>query len=143
MYLTQQFVQYPDVVRIQGQKGAELWRINSEINPQSQGFNDITAGEYDLEMEETVETGSFRAAIAQMLMEFSHNNPNSIPPDLIMNYMDIPFTVKNEIREFWKRQQEIEQENKDADRAVEIMKIKAMSDRNKQTDKKPDKKKEE
>lgn len=129
LYLLQKYVRYPEIIRIQGQKGAELWRINTEINPQNQGFNDISIGEYDLEMEETVETGSFRAAIAQMLMDFSHNNPNSIPPDIILNYVDIPFTAKTAIREYWQRMQEIEQENKDADRAVEIMKIKAMSDR--------------
>ena len=129
MFLLQQYVRYPEIIRIEGQKGAELWRINSQLNPQNQGFNDISIGEYDLEMEETVETGSFRAAIAQMLIEFSQNNPGTIPPDIILNYVDIPFTVKNQIRDYWLAQQEQKQANLDADRAVEIMKIKAMSDR--------------
>jgi hypothetical protein len=125
MFLIQHYVQAPEVIRIQGQKGAELMRINSEINPQSQGFNDITAGEYDLEMEETVETGTFRAAVAELLMEFSHNNPNSIPPDIILDYANLPFTVKQQVREFWQAQQEQEQANIEADRQLEIMKIEA------------------
>lgn len=125
MYLLQQYVYYPEIIRINGERAVELLRINSQINPQSQGFNDITAGEYDLEMEETVETGTFRAAIAEMLIEFSHNNPNTIPPDIILEYANLPFTVKNRIREYWEMQQQAEQENRDADRALEIMKIEA------------------
>ena len=125
LYLLQQYTTDKEVIRIQGEMGAQLMEINSQLNPQVGGWNDFTAGEFDLEMEETVETGSFRTAIAEMLVEFSHNNPGTIPPDVIMDYMSLPFTVKKKIKEYWQAQQEQEQENIDADRAVELMKIQA------------------
>jgi hypothetical protein len=129
MFLIQQYSTDKEIIRINGEKGKQLVEINSQINPQIQGWNDITAGTFDLEMEETVETGSFRTAVAEMLIDFSHNNPNTIPPDVIMEYANIPFTAKQRIREYWEEQARIEQENRDADRAVEIMKIKAMRDK--------------
>ena len=134
MYLIQQYSSEEEIIRIQGENGAQLLAINSQVNPQVEGWNDITAGKFDLEMEETVETGSFRTAIAEMLVEFSHNNPGSIPPDVIMDYMNLPFTVKRRIKEFWEMQQKQEQENLDADRALEIMKIKATAERGKKED---------
>jgi hypothetical protein len=129
MFLIQQYSTDKEIIRINGEKGKQLVEINSQINPQLKGWNDITAGTFDLEMEETVETGSFRTAVAEMLIDFSHNNPNTIPPDVIMEYANIPFTAKQRIREYWEEQARIEQENRDADRAVEIMKIKAMRDK--------------
>jgi len=39
----QQFVTEPMVVRIKGQTGYELLQINSQMNPQSEGWNDITS----------------------------------------------------------------------------------------------------
>jgi hypothetical protein len=135
MYLLQQYVTQPELIRIQGEEGIKLLQINSQVNRQSQGFNDITAGEYDLEMEETVETGSFRAAIAEMLIEFSHNNPNSIPPDIILDYVNIPFSAKQRIKEYWIQQQQLQQQNIEADRAVEMMKIKASIEAKRETKK--------
>lgn len=131
MYLMQQYVTDEEIIRIQGEKGVALMQINSQMNPQVEGWNDITAGEFDLEMEETVETGSFRTAIAEMLIEFSHNNPDTIPPDIIMEYMNLPFTVKQEIKAYWEEQARIEQENKDADRALELMRIKGSLEQSK------------
>ena len=129
MYLLQQYVRGPEIIRINGEKAKELMWINSQINPQNTGFNDVTVGEYDLEMEETVETGSFKASVTQMLIDFSHNNPNTIPPDVVMEYTNLPFTVKARIKEFWEEQQEQEQANIEADRDIEIMKINATKEK--------------
>lgn len=122
MNLIQQYVREPEIIRIQGEQGAKLMQINSQMNPQSQGFNDISAGEFDLEVDEIMESSSMRAATAMMLNDFAHNNPGSIPPDVILEYVNIPFTVKQRIREAWMAQQKAEQENLDADRAVELAK---------------------
>lgn len=124
MLLIQQYVTDKEVIRINGEKGKELIKINSQFNPEVEGWNDVTAGEFDLEMEETVETSTYRTAIAEMLIDLNHNNPGSIPLPVIMDYLNLPFTVKNTIREHWEAQQQQEQENIDADRAIEIMKIK-------------------
>ncbi len=128
MFLIQQYATEKEIIRIMGEKGAELVAINSQMNPQVDGWNDVTIGEFDLEMEETIETSTFRMAIAEMLTDLSHQNPGSIPLDVIMDYMNLPFTVKRRIREYWEEQQRIEQENKDADRALEVLKIKQDGD---------------
>lgn len=128
LFLIQQYSTEQEIVRIMGEDGAELISINSQMNPQNEGWNDVTAGEFDLEMEETVETTTYRTAVAEMLTDLNHNNPGSIPLDVIMDYMNLPFTTKRRIREYWEAQQKLEQENIDADRALEIMKIKEGGD---------------
>jgi len=128
LFLIQQYSTDKEIIRIMGEKGAELIAINDQMNPQLDGWNDISAGTFDLEMEETVETSTYRTAIAEMLTDLNHNNPGSIPLDVIMDYMNLPFTTKRRIREYWEEQQRIEQENKDADRALEILKIKQSKD---------------
>lgn len=119
----QQYVTLPTVVRITGQEGAQLVEVNNQINPQSEGFNDITAGKYDLEFDETVETATIRNAIAEMLVEYNHNNPGSIPIDIILDYLNIPYTVNSRIKAHYEQQRELEQANIEADREVEILKI--------------------
>lgn len=138
--LIQQFVSEPEMIRIQGQKGMQLMQINNQLNPQMPGFNDIMAGEYDLEMDEVSNSPTGRMAIAQLLTEFSHNNPGAIPPDIILEYANVPFTVKQRIQQFWEMQRKIEQENIEADRAVEIMKIKVQADNKNQQAKAKEKK---
>ncbi|MCK5015639.1 MAG: hypothetical protein KAS32_01090 [Candidatus Peribacteraceae bacterium] len=128
LYLIQQYSTEKEIIRILGDKGAELIAINSQLNPQVEGWNDITACEFDLEMEETVETTTYRTAVAEMLTDLNHNNPGSIPLDVIMDYMNLPFTTKRRIREYWEEQQRVEQENKDADRALELLKINTKAD---------------
>ncbi len=136
MYLIQQYSTEEEIVRIMGDKGAKLITINSQFNSQLDGWNDITAGTFDLEMEETVETSTYRQAIAEMLTDLSHQNPGSIPLDVIMDYMNLPFTVKKRVRDYWEEQQRIEQENVEADRAVEILKIKGRDKETKKETKK-------
>ena len=99
--LIQQYVTMPQLIRIEGMEGAQLVQINSQLNPQVKGFNDLSAGEFDLEMDEALENATMRMAIAQILTDFSHNNPGSIPPDLVLEYSSVPYTTKTRIKQFW------------------------------------------
>jgi hypothetical protein len=125
--LIQQYVSEPEIIRIQGEKGMQLLQINSQMNPQVEGFNDISVGEYDLEMDESVENSTLRLAIAQMLADFSQNNPGSIPPGIIMEYANLPFTVKQTVQAAWEEQAKLQQENIDADRALKIVELSVKS----------------
>ena len=119
----QQYVTQDELIRSQGQEGMQLLQINTQMNPQAPDFNDISVGEYDLEVEETVENATMRLAIAQMLTDFSQNTPNSIPPDIVLEYANLPFTVKQRVKEAWASQQKMQQENIDADRALKIQEL--------------------
>jgi len=125
----QQYVTLPTIIRIGGGEAAKLAEINSQINPQVEGFNDITTGEFDLIMEESVETNTMRAIIGQVLLDFSHNNPGTIPPDIVLDYLNIPYTAKERVKEFHAQQRELEQANIEADRELEIMKINTTKNR--------------
>lgn len=98
--MVQQYVQTPRVIRIEGEKGMELLDMNTNFNPQVEGFNDISAGKFDLLIDEAAENATMRREIAQMLMELNHNNPDSIPPDVIMEYIDLPISAKTRVREY-------------------------------------------
>jgi hypothetical protein len=111
--LIQQYITDTTVIRIEGEQGAQLAEINSQMNPQVEGFNDITAAEFDLVVDESVENATIRLTIAQILTEFSHNNPGSIPPDIILEYSDMPYTVKQRVKAFYQQMQEQEQANKE------------------------------
>lgn len=111
--MIQQFVTEEMLIRVEGEKGFELLQINSQMNPESEGFNDIGAGKFDLIITEDVVTKSMRLAVAQMLTEFGRNNPGTIPPDLIMEYTNLPFSAKQQVREFVAMQREQEEEHFD------------------------------
>ncbi len=98
--LIQQYVKTPRVVRIEGEKGQQLLDINTQFNPQVEGYNDISAGKFDLQIDEAAENATMRREIAQMLMDLNHNNPDSIPPDIIMEYIDLPLTAKTRVKEY-------------------------------------------
>lgn len=98
--MIQQYVQMPKVIRIEGPKGLELVNINTQINPQNAGFNDISAGQYDLVIDETEENVTMRRGVAQMLLDLAQNNPDTIPPEIILEYLDLPFSVKEQVREY-------------------------------------------
>jgi hypothetical protein len=98
--LVQQYVRTPRVIRIEGEKGVELLDMNTNFNPQVEGFNDVSAGKFDLVIDEAAENATMRKEIAQMLMELNHNNPDSIPPDVIMEYIDLPVSAKTRVREY-------------------------------------------
>jgi len=98
--LVQQYVTYPMVIRMEGAKGAQLVEINTQLNPQIEGFNDISAGKFDLRIDEEAEDVTMRREIANMLMEYAHNAPDAIPPEIILEYMDVPFTVKAQVQQY-------------------------------------------
>lgn len=125
MSLIQQYVTEAQAIRIEGPKGVQLQEINSQMNPQNTGFNDITAGEFDYEVEETAETMTIRAATAQMLVDFSQNNPGTIPPDVILDYTDLPYSAKQRVKEHWQAQQDAEKEEKDREYELRLREIAA------------------
>jgi len=127
MSLIQQYVTEEMAIRIKGPEGARLMQINSVMNPENKGFNDITAGEFDYEVEETAETMSIRAATAQMLVEFSQNNPNTIPPDVILEYTDLPYSAKQRVKEHWQAMQDAEKANADREYDLRLKEIAAKS----------------
>lgn len=106
MSLIQQYVTMPQIVRIEGENGEQLMSINTQLQRGNQGFNDITAMKFDLEVADTAETATMRLTIAQILAEVNHNNPGSIPPDIILEYSDIPYSVKQRVKSNFEAQQQ-------------------------------------
>jgi hypothetical protein len=88
------------LIRIEGQEGAQLVQINSQTNPQNEGFNDISVGKYDFAIDEAVENTTMRMAVAQMLTDFAQNNPGSIPPDMILEYSDMPLSARLKVKAY-------------------------------------------
>lgn len=123
MSLIQQYVTEETIVRIEGEKGIQLLQINSQMNPQIEGFNDISAGEFDYVVSETAETMTIRAATAQMLIDFNHNQPGTIPPDVLLEYVDLPFTAKQRVKTQWEAQQEAQREATDRDYELKLKEL--------------------
>lgn len=98
--LIQQYVTEKQLIRIEGEEGAKLIEINSQKDKNLPGFNDISVGKYDLVIDEAVENQTMRMAIMQMLSEYSQNNPGVIPPDLIMEYSDLPLSAVKKVKEY-------------------------------------------
>ena len=98
--MMQQYCTKERLIRIEGEEGAKLLQLNSQSNPDAKDFNDISVGKYDLVLDETLENQTMRMAILQMLADYGQQNPNSIPPDLIMEYSDLPFTAKQRVKEY-------------------------------------------
>jgi len=130
--LIQQYVTEETIVRLEGEKGIQLLEINNQMNPQLEGFNDISAGEFDYTVSETAETMTIRAATAQMLIDFNHNQPGTIPPDVLLDYVDLPFTAKQRVKMQWEQQQEAQKEA--ADREYEL-KLKELDIKSQQANK--------
>lgn len=132
MFLIQQYVTEPELIRIGGQEGGQLMAINTQTNPQIPGFNDVSALEYDFSLDEAVDTSTMRMAIAQMLTDFSQNNPGTIPPDIIMEYSDLPLTVINKVRAYQEMIMKQQQANFEAELEAkrEGNLIKAVNDEN-------------
>jgi len=118
--LLQQYIKMPRIIRVEGPEGMQLMEINSQMNPESGGFNDISAGKYDIFVDESVESASIRMNVAQILTDFSHNNPDTIPPDIILEYMDVPFTTKQKVKLYREQQQALQQQQ--ADREFQLQK---------------------
>ena len=123
--LIQQYVTDTEVVRMQGEHGLQLMEINSQMNPQVKGWNDISIGKFDLEMSDTLETATMRVATAEMIADFSHNNPGTIPPEIFLDYVGLPWSVKQKVVMFHAEQREAqerqaEHERKIAEKEIEL-----------------------
>lgn len=123
MSLVQQYITEETAVRIEGEKGAQLLQINSQLNPQVEGFNDISIGEFDYTISETAETMTIRAATAQMLIDFNHNQPGTIPPDVLLDYVDLPFTAKQRVKAQWEQQQAAQKEVADREYDLKLREL--------------------
>jgi len=119
--LIQQYVNYETVIRIEGQQGMEHLQINTEFNPQNEGFNDITAGEYDFVVDEVDESPTQRMMIARLLADMNHNNPGMIPPDIILEYSNAPFSVKQRVRLAYQQMMEAEEARKNAETGAKVL----------------------
>lgn len=106
--LIQQYVTEQEIIRIEGAEGTKLLTINNQMNPELAGFNDVGALEYDIDIDEVADNATMRAAILDILMSFSQNNPGTIPPDLILEYSDLPLSAKQRVREYMDQQQALE-----------------------------------
>jgi len=122
----QQYVTDAEIIRVQGEKGLQLMEINSQMNPQVKGWNDISIGKFDLEMSDALETATMRVATAEMIADFSHNNPGVIPPDIFLDYLGLPWSVKQKVAQFHDQQQKMQmvQAEHDRDMAEREMKVK-------------------
>jgi hypothetical protein len=115
--IIQQYVTYPLVVRIEGQLGASLVEINTQMNPQSEGFNDITGGEFDFVIDEVDESPTQRMMIARILTDLNQNNPGMIPPGIILEYANAPWSVKQRVYQAYQAMMEAEERRKDVEAA--------------------------
>jgi len=118
--LIQQYIKEPILFRIEGQEGMQLAQLNTQMNQQVTGFNDISSLEYDMLVDENIETSSMKMTIAQILADFAQNNPGTIPPDIILDYSDVPFSAKQKVKQFQQMTQEQEQRNIEADQQIKF-----------------------
>lgn len=117
--LLQQFVTTPTVVRIHGKdKAQKLIEINTQLNPDSEGFNDFSSTEYDLVLDDVAFVATMKEMIAQVLMEYSHNNPGSVPAELILEYSGVPFTAQQQIKEYREMQMQAAQEQSEREQKL-------------------------
>ena len=114
----QQYVTDEEIIRVQGEKGLQLLEINSQMNPQVDGWNDISVGKFDLEMSDTLETATMRVATAEMIADFSHNNPGTIPPEIFLDYVGLPWSVKQKVVMFHAQQREAQEKQAEHDRDI-------------------------
>jgi hypothetical protein len=121
--LVQQYVTTEKVMRIEGTDGINLISVNTQTNPQLAGFNDISAGEFDVEISEQIESPTQRATTAQILTEFSQNNPGAIPPEVILDYLDAPYTVKQQIKEYRAQQQEAAEKQAETELQLKLLEL--------------------
>jgi len=124
----QQYTSEGEIVRILGPEGAQLLQINTQSNPEAPNFNDIRIGDYDIAITEINETATSRQAFGQLLSDFSHNNPGVIPPDLVLEYSDAPYTAIQKVKEASAAQQQAAQLEADRQYELELLKIQVKAD---------------
>ena len=123
MSLIQQYETQERVLRIEGPEGAKLLQVNSQMNPQVTGLNDVSFGEFDARIDESVENVTMRAFALQMLAQFGQNNPGTIPPDLLMEYSNLPYSAKMKVREYNQQQQAMQQAMADREYQLQVAEL--------------------
>lgn len=108
--LIQQYVTEEEVIRIEGREGVELLTINSQVNPQTEGFNDISAMEYDIAVDEDIESTTTRLAMMRMMTDFATTNPGTIPPDVLLEYGNVPKQIVGRVMAYYEQRRADEQE---------------------------------
>lgn len=121
--MIQQYATDGELIRINGANGAQLIQINTQSNPELQGFNDIRMLEYDIDISEVSETTTSRQLFAEILADFSRNNPGMIPADLMLEYSDAPFSAIMRVQQHMQAQQEAQQAEADRQYNLEVMKL--------------------
>lgn len=121
--LCQQYMTEKEIFRVTGQKGMMLAQMNSQMNPQMPGFNDLSFGEYDIIFNEEVETRSTRMAVMKLLTDFNQASPGTIPPGIILEYSNLPFSAKQQIQQHFEAQQQIAAEQADREYQLEQRKL--------------------
>jgi hypothetical protein len=74
--------------------------LNTQLDPTNPDYNGVDSGRYDVVVDEDVENITMRAFIMEQLTAYSQNNPGMIPPDVIMEYSNLPFTAKMAVKNF-------------------------------------------
>ncbi|MFA5433251.1 MAG: hypothetical protein WC319_10370, partial [Candidatus Paceibacterota bacterium] len=69
----------------------------------------------------SVESPSGRAGVAAKLMEYSHNNPGAIPPDIILEYLDVPYSVKQRVLQAWQEQIAFDRKMQEAELKIKLL----------------------
>lgn len=118
--MIQQYMTQAQLIRIEGSEGIRLLEINTQTNPDAANFNDISVGKYDFAIDEAIENTTMRMAVAQMLTDFAQNNPGTIPPEMILEYSDLPLSARLKVKEYneamFRRQEEMLQANLEVQR---------------------------
>jgi hypothetical protein len=122
MSLIQQYITYEDLVRTDQET---FLTINSQNNRAAEGFNDITALDFDISIDEAVDNQTMRMQVAQLLTDIAHQNPGVIPPDVILEYSDLPYTTRTKIQQYNQMMMAREDAKFKEQMDLEKMKIKA------------------
>jgi hypothetical protein len=54
-------------------------------------------------------------------MEYSHNNPGAIPPDIILDYLDVPYSVKQRVLQAWQEQIAFDRKMQEAEMKIKLL----------------------
>jgi hypothetical protein len=108
--MIQQYITAEKVLRIEGPKGVQLLQANTQLNPQMEGFNDLSYGKYDARIDEDVENTTIRGFILEMLSNFGQANPGTIPPELLIEYSNLPYSAKQEVKAFNEQQRMMQEQ---------------------------------
>jgi len=121
--MIQQYVTDETLIRIEGTNGMELMQVNSQLNPQNEGWNDITAGKFDLDYEESSIGAMTRQGIAKVLGDFAQTNPGTIPPEVILEHSNVPYSTRTRVQQASAQAQQSAIESEERKSAMEEREI--------------------